>query len=93
MKAIIWDMDGTITDTETYWMLNIFRLLEHCGVPDARGKAAPWYGSSYSGTLKSYLASPDCRIDWTFEQCNTWCRNYINTHTYAAGAPLKMPNE
>ena len=89
MKAIIWDMDGTITDTETYWMLNIFRLLEHCGVPDARDKAAPWYGSSYSGTLRSYLASPDCRIDWTFERCNAWCRNYIYTHTYAAGAPLK----
>mgnify|MGYP002626596414 CR=1 FL=1 len=89
MKAIIWDMDGTITDTETYWIQNIFRLLEHYGVPDARGKDAPWFGTATSETIRNYLASPDCRLELTYEQCRTWCRNYIYTHTYAAGAPLK----
>lgn len=89
MKAIIWDMDGTITDTEKYWIRNIFRLLEHYGVPDARGTAAPWFGVATSGTIKNYLASPDCRLDLTYEQCRDWCRNYIYTHTYAEGAPLK----
>ena len=89
MKAIIWDMDGTITDTERYWIRNIFRLLEHCGVPEERGMDAPWFGTATSETIKNYLASPDCRIDMTYEQARAWCRNYIYTHIYAAGAPLK----
>ena len=89
MKAIIWDMDGTITDTERYWIRNIFRLLEHCGVPDGRGMDAPWFSTATSQTIKNYLASPDCRIDMTFEQARAWCRNYIYTRVYAAGAPLK----
>ena len=89
MKAIIWDMDGTITDTEYHWISNIFRLLEHYGVPDPRGTEAPWFGTATSETLRNYLDSPDCRLDMTFEQARTWCRNYIYTHTYAAGAPLK----
>ena len=89
MRAIIWDMDGTITDTETYWVLNIFRLLEHYGVPDPRGKSAPWFGTATSETIRNYLNSPDCRLDMPFEQARAWCRNYIYTHTYAAGAPLK----
>ena len=89
MKAIIWDMDGTITDTEYYWIRNIFRLLEHYGVPDARGMQAPWFGTATSETIRNYLSSPDCRLDMTFEQARAWCRNYIYTHTYAAGAPLK----
>lgn len=89
MKAIIWDMDGTITDTEFYWIRNIFRLLEHYGVPDERGMDAPWFGTATSETIQNYLNSPDCRLDLSFEQCRAWCRNYIYTHTYAAGAPLK----
>ncbi|MBQ9197656.1 MAG: HAD family phosphatase [Clostridia bacterium] len=89
MKAIIWDMDGTITDTEYHWIRNIFRLLEHYGVPDERGLNAPWFGTATSETLRNYLASPDCRLDMTFEQARAWCRNYIYTHTYAEGAPLK----
>lgn len=89
MKAIVWDMDGTLTDTETYWVQNIFRLLEHYGVPDARGKAAPWFGTATSETICNYLASPDCRLGLSFEECRAWCRNYIYTHTYAQGAPLK----
>lgn len=89
MKAIIWDMDGTLTDTETWWVQNIFRLLEYWGVPDGRGRDAPWFSSATSETIRNYLASPDCRLDLTYEQCRTWCRNYIYTHTYAAGAPLK----
>ena len=89
MKAIIWDMDGTLTDTETWWVQNIFRLLEHYGVPDARGRNAPWFGTATSETIKNYLASPDCRLNLTYSQCRSWCRNYIYTHTYASGAPLK----
>lgn len=89
MKAIIWDMDGTLTDTERYWVVNIFRMLEYFGVPDGRGKDAPWFGGATSETIRNYLASPDCRLNMTYEQCRTWCRNYIYTHTYAEGAPLK----
>ena len=89
MKAIIWDMDGTLTDTETYWVQNILRLLEHYGVPDPRGKDAPWFGTATSETIKNYLASPDCRLTMTYPEARAWCRNYIYTHTYAQGAPLK----
>lgn len=89
MKAIIWDMDGTLTDTETYWTQNIFRLLEHYGVPDSRGRDAPWFGTATSETLRNYLASPDCRLKIGFHEARSWCRNYIYTHTYAQGAPLK----
>ena len=89
MKAIIWDMDGTLTDTEKYWTQNIFRLLEHYGVPDARGKDAPWFDTATSDAMKRYLASPDCRLSLTYEQCRDWCRNYIYTHVYVQGAPLK----
>ena len=89
MKAIIWDMDGTLTDTETYWTQNIFRLLEHYGVPDPRGREAPWFGTATSETIKNYLASPDCRLSLSYHECRVWCRNYIYTHTYAQGAPLK----
>ena len=89
MKAIIWDMDGTLTDTEYYWIRNIFRLLEHYGVPDPRGMAAPWFGTATSETIKNYLASPDCKLNMSYHAARSWCRNYIYTHTYAQGAPLK----
>jgi len=89
MKAIIWDMDGTLTDTERYWVVNIFRLLEHYGVPDSRGKDAPWFGTTTEETMHNYLASPDCRLNLPYLFCRDWCRNYIYTHTYADGAPLK----
>ena len=89
MKAIIWDMDGTITDTEKYWMENPLRLLEHFGVPDPRGKDAPWFQTSSARSINTYLHSPECRLNMTLDECVIWCRNYIYTHIYADGAPLK----
>ena len=89
MKAIIWDMDGTITDTEFYWTQNVFRLLEHFGVPDPREKDAPWFSTSTAASLRAYLESSDNRLNMSYEECSIWCRNYIYTHIYAQGAPLK----
>lgn len=90
MKAIIWDMDGTITDTEKYWSLLPFRLLEAHGVPDPRGDAAPWYlRSSYRASLANYLSAPDCPLHMSVDEAIIWCKNYIYTHVYPLGAPLK----
>ena len=78
MKAIIWDMDGTITDSEQFWTANPFRMLEHFGVPDPRGKSAPWFKTHYSESIKAYLESPDCKINMTYEECIIWGKNYAH---------------
>ena len=89
MKAIIWDMDGTITDSEQFWTANPFRMLEHFGVPDPRGKDAPWFQTHYSESIKAYLASPDCKLNMTYEECVNWGKNYVYSHAYSEGTPMK----
>ncbi|MBQ9343059.1 MAG: HAD family phosphatase [Clostridia bacterium] len=89
MKAIIWDMDGTITDSEQFWTANPFRMLEHFGVPDPRGKNAPWFQTHYSESIKAYLESPDCKLNMTFEECIIWGKNYVYSHAYSEGTPMK----
>ena len=29
--ALLWDMDGTLVDTEAYWMAAEYALVESCG--------------------------------------------------------------
>lgn len=89
MKAIIFDMDGTLTDSEKDWTLSTLRLLERQGIPEERGMAAPWFVPSCGAAMKNYLASPECRLSWDLETCQNWCKNYMYNEIYPKGVPLK----
>lgn len=90
MKAIIFDMDGTLLDSECYWTGAPLVLLERKGIK-VDPNNMPWMTSRYRQTLKNYLASPDCRLDMSFEECEAWCQNYMYTEIYPKDVPQIKP--
>lgn len=89
MKAIIFDMDGTITDSEKYWSLTPFRLLEYLGIFEEKGMEAPWYSTSHMTSVKNYMEMYPGRITMTVKEAKNWCRDYMYTHIYPDKVALK----
>ena len=86
MQAIIFDMDGTLVDSEKYWVL-LPRILLYClgiELTDEQWEHAPWRRTSFHSTLKSYFASPELAIDKPYEECVAWCKEYIYHRIYAS---------
>ena len=71
-------------DSEKYWSLLPRIFLENHGVAltDEQWLNAPWRSTSFSRTLKAYLALPECALDMTFEECDEWCTDYIFSRIY-----------
>lgn len=84
IRAIIFDMDGTLLDSEKYWMQLPGIFLRHHGVDitDDELKNAPWQTASFSRTLAGYYASPECAVDMSYEDALKWCRHYIYNKIY-----------
>ena len=84
IRAIIFDMDGTLLDSEKYWVKLPQIFLAHHGVvmTDEELKNAPWRQSSFSKTLAGYYASPECAVDISYEEGLAWCRDYIYNKIY-----------
>lgn len=61
MKAIFWDMDGTMTDTEKHWAEATFALSEAMGrrIPDY----TPIAGASTEATIKSCADYAEIQLD------------------------------
>lgn len=87
MKAFIFDMDGTLVDSEKFWTLAPRVLLERFGhkLTDAEWEDAvtTWRASSYRKTLKNIydgkLFDLPFPTAWDAEE---WIRNYMYTEIY-----------
>ena len=90
MRAIIFDMDGTLLDSEGYWTRAPLVLLERKGIR-VDPNNMPWMAESFRKTLKNYLESPDCQLDMTMDECVAWCKNYMYTEIYPKGVPQLKP--
>lgn len=86
MRAIIFDMDGTLLDSEGYWTRAPLVLLERKGI-HVDPNNMPWMAESFRKTLKNYFKSPDCQLDMTMDECVAWCKNYMYTEIYPKGVP------
>ena len=49
MQAVLWDMDGTLVDTEPYWIATEFAMAEKYGAHVERGaRPASWSATTWS---------------------------------------------
>lgn len=91
MRAIIFDMDGTLLDSEGYWTRVPLALMKSRGIqvdPDNM----PWMAPSFRNTLKNYYASPDCQLDIPYDEAVAWCKHYMYTEIYNRDVPQMKPN-
>lgn len=84
IRAIIFDMDGTLLDSEKYWVKLPQIFLAHHGVmmTDEELESAPWREASFSKTLAGYYASPECAVEICYDDALAWCRDYIYNNIY-----------
>jgi HAD superfamily hydrolase (TIGR01509 family) len=89
MKAVLWDMDGTLVDSEKLWDVSMFALYEHLGGTLTEQVRAATVGGSAEGTMRIVYSdlglSPDpvamaATADWLhdytaelFEEGLPWC--------------------
>ena len=46
MRAVLWDMDGTLVDTEPYWIATEFAMAEKYAAPWTQADALELVGSA-----------------------------------------------
>jgi HAD superfamily hydrolase (TIGR01509 family) len=89
MKAVLWDMDGTLVDSEKLWDVSMFALYEHLGGTLTEQVRAATVGGSAEGTMRivysdlglnpdpvAMAATADWLHDYTaelFEEGLPWC--------------------
>lgn len=85
IKAFIFDMDGTLVDSEKYWTLAPRVMLERFGykLTDEEWNNAAWRASSYRQTLKNIYEGKLFELPfptpWDAEE---WIRGYMYSEIY-----------
>ncbi|MBN9643497.1 HAD family hydrolase [Corynebacterium mendelii] len=70
MDAIVWDMDGTLVDSEPIWSIATFELAEHLGAPLTAEKRQETIGGSFSNTFR--VCATNASVTPTRELEQTW---------------------
>ena len=84
IKAFIFDMDGTLVDSEKYWTLAPRKMLEHYGynLTDEEWNNAPWRAASYRVTCKNIVEGDLFDIPLDVQEAAEWIRTYMYTVIY-----------
>ncbi len=91
MQAVIFDMDGTLLDSEKLWSDLFLEMLKAFSIPYDKNNM-PWKSTSFRKTIRNYLSSPDCRLQKSFEECEAWGLEYMYNYVYPSGIPQLKPN-
>lgn len=91
MRAIIFDMDGTLIDSEKYWVTLPLRLLEAYGISTEGWENAPWRDTTFHKTLKNYYALPGCALPIPYEEGEKWCMDYMYKRLYLSDTIQMKP--
>jgi len=84
IKAFIFDMDGTLVDSEKYWTLAPRKMLEHFGynLSDEEWDNAPWRAASYRVTCKNICEGKIFDLPINAEEAAEWIRGYMYSVIY-----------
>ena len=91
MQAVIFDLDGTLLDSEKLWSELFLEMLKTFNIPYDE-KNMPWKSTSFRKTIRNYLSSPDCQLHKSFEECEAWGVEYMYDYVYPSGIPQLKPN-
>ena len=77
MKAVLWDMDGTLVDSEKLWDISLAALYEHLGGTLTAEVRASMVGSSADNTLRIAYTDLGLELDpQAMAESHRWLRDY-----------------
>lgn len=82
MQAILFDLDGTLIDSEKYWMLLPLIWMEHNGIYVRDWIHVPYQRWSFRETLQAYLEYAHIADPEVFRRAEKWCLDYMREHYY-----------
>ena len=87
--AILWDLDGTLLDSEKLWTIALFELAEHLGGQMTHEVRASLYGSSGVTMQRVIFSALGLKLDpEAMEISDKWLKNRIG-ELFDAGAQVR----
>lgn len=89
LQAVLWDMDGTLLESENLWDIGLRRLSEHLGGPMTEATREATIGSSTPFALATVFDSLGlARTPEAIAQARTWLYSLMG-EMFAAGLPWR----
>lgn len=96
IKAIIWDMDGTLINSEDYWTLMPrfwLKMQQDIDLSDEEWENASFRRVGFRRTVKTLFEEGGYALSGTLEEAIAWCLDYMYSEIYGTDKYIRFkPN-